>query len=107
MNYLKPPPELRNGFKDPKRLAAIQNLPCCICYLTKQKQTTKTDAHHKHGNGMGKKVSDKLTAALCQNHHTRGEFAFHRIGRVAFEEKFGIDQDGLIEITNKMLEYEI
>jgi hypothetical protein len=39
------------------------------------------------------------------NNHQNGEFAFHKIGRVAWEEKFGVDQDFLIEITNKMLEY--
>lgn len=38
--------------------------------------------------------------------HQKGEFAFHHIGRVAFEEKFGIDQEGLIEITNRLLSYE-
>ena len=105
MNYLKPEKNLRNGFKDPKRLAAIQDCPCCICYLTKQKQTTKTDAHHFHGGGMGKKVSDLRTMAICQNHHTKGPNAFHHIGRVSFEGKFGYSQDDLIEVTNKLLEY--
>ena len=55
---------------------------------------------------MGKKASDLRVMSLCDDHHQKGEFAFHHIGRVAFEEKFGIDQDGLIGITNKMLEYE-
>lgn len=54
---------------------------------------------------MGKKVSDLLSMSLCDEHHQNGEFAFHKIGRVAWEEKFGIDQDFLIEVTNKMLEY--
>lgn len=106
MNLLKPSKELRNGFKDPKRMAAIHNLPCSLCYFLNERQISKTIAHHKIGKGLGKKASDLETMALCENHHTKGQDAIHHIGKVAFEEKFGIDQEGLIEITNKMLSYE-
>lgn len=106
MNLLKPPKELRNGYKDPKRLAAIHNLPCSLSYLKGWKQSTPTEAHHLHGGGMGKKSSDLLTMSLAREFHTSGEFAFHKIGRVAFEEHFNCTQEDLIEITNKLLEYE-
>lgn len=105
MNLLKPSKELRNGYKDPKRMAAIHNLPCSLCYFLGRKQTSRTIAHHKIGKGLGKKASDLETMSLCENCHTKGQDAIHHIGKVAFEEKFGIDQDGLIEITNKMLKY--
>lgn len=105
-SFLKPEPHLRNGYKDPKRLAAIHELPCSLCYLKGRKQTSRTAAHHLHGNGMGKKASDLLTMSLCDNCHQNGEFAFHKIGRVAWEEKFNTSQEDLIEITNKLLEYE-
>lgn len=107
MNYLKPEKKYRNGYKDPKHLARVGNLPCSLCYFLGQKQKTRTTVHHYHGGGMGKKASDLKVMSLCDDHHQKGEFAFHHIGRVAFEEKFGIDQEGLIKITNKMLEYEI
>lgn len=102
-NYLKPPKELRAGFKDPARMKAIHEICCSLCYLKGWKQTTPTEAHHLHGKGMGKKVSDLLSMSLCRSCHTSGEFAFHKIGRIAWEEKFEVDQEMLIEITNKML----
>ncbi len=103
-SYLKPPKELRAGFKDPARMKAIHDLPCSLCYLKDWKQTTLTEAHHLHGRGMGKKVSDRLTMSLCDNCHQKGEFAFHKIGRIAWEEKFDTCQEDLIQLTNKMLE---
>lgn len=106
VNLLKPPKELRNGYKDPKRMATIQNIRCSLCVFLNERQTTRTEAHHLHGKGLGKKVSDLLSMGFCSTHHRTGEFAFHKIGRIAFEEKFGIDQEGLIEITNKMLRHE-
>jgi hypothetical protein len=105
-DWLKPPIELRNGYKDKVRLAAIHNLPCSLCFLKGWKQKTRTTAHHKHGGGLGKKSSDLLAMALCDNCHQKGKFAFHKIGRITWEEKFDVDQDMLIEITNKMLENE-
>jgi hypothetical protein len=103
-NFLKPSPELRNGFKDKERLAKIHNLPCSLCYLKGWEQKTPTTAHHLHGGGMGKKASDRLTMSLCDNCHQKSPFAFHKIGRIAWEEKFDTCQEDLIELTNKMLE---
>jgi hypothetical protein len=104
MNLSKAPENLRNGYKDKKRLAAIHNLPCSLSFLKGIKQTTRTIAHHKMGLGMGKKASDLLTMSLSEEFHTKGKYAIHHIGRVAFEEHFGCTEDDLIEITNKMLE---
>jgi hypothetical protein len=105
MNNLKQDPKYRNGYKDKARLAAIHNLPCSLSYLKGWKQTTITEAHHLHGGGMGKKSSDLLTMSLAREHHTSGKNAFHKIGRVAFEELHNCTQEDLIEITNKLLEY--
>lgn len=105
MNLLKPDPKFRNGYKDPKHLARVAQLGCSLCFFLNEKQTSRTAVHHFHGGGMGKKASDLRVMALCDLHHQKGEFAFHHIGRIAFEEKFGIDQEGLIEITNRMLKY--
>jgi hypothetical protein len=102
MNLLKPPVELRNGYKDKQRLSDIHNIPCSLCLYLNQKQTSRTTAHHKTGMGLGKKASDLLTMSLCDNHHQRGQDAIHHIGTKTFEEKF-IDQDSLILLTNEML----
>jgi len=121
VNYLKPDPKYRRGHKDPKRLAAIHNLPCSLCYELGRRQTSVTEAHHKHGEGLGVKASDLHTMSLCRDDHTSGPFAFHFIGRKEFEKKYRVAlnipdpedaeegqatnvQDKLIEITNKLLE---
>ena len=103
-NLLKPAPEYRNGYKDPKRMADIHNLFCSLCFLKGWQQKSKTIAHHKIGLGLGKKASDLLTMSLCDNCHTKGQDAIHHLGRVAWEEKFNVTEDDLITITNKMLE---
>lgn len=104
MNLLKPPKELRNGYKDPKRMADIHNLPCVVCFAKGIPQTTKTIAHHKIGMGLGKKASDLLTAALCENHHT-GVDGVHTLPLHRWEDIY-YTQDECIELTNRMLKYE-
>ena len=51
-SLVKRPIELRNGFKDKKRLAKIHEIPCQVCYHKGLQQTTRTIAHHKIGNGL-------------------------------------------------------
>ena len=102
---LKPDPALRNGYKDKAHLAMVAKLPCLICLLTKAKQKTRTTVHHYHGGGLGLKASDLRVMPLCDSHHQNGQFAFHKIGRIAFEEKF-TSQEELIYITNKILNNE-
>lgn len=104
MSFLKPPLELRNGFKDKDRLKKIHNLPCVVCSTKGLRQTTKTVAHHKIGMGLGKKASDMLTIALCDFHHTkggRGE-AIHNTPLWEWEENF-FTQEVLIQITDDLL----
>lgn len=105
MNLLKPDPIYRNGYKDPKRMKAIHNIPCSLCILINEKQTTPTTAHHKHGYGAGRKTSDMLAISLCDSHHQNGSKAFHKLNRKKWEEEFNTTQEDLLEITNKLLEY--
>ena len=101
---MKPPPELRRGFKDPKRLDKIRQLPCLIC---KGDQKSPTEVHHYWGTGAGKKESDRKTMPLCNFHHT-GSFGGHVVGETIhaglreFEAKHGT-QEELIERTNELL----
>lgn len=99
---LKPDIELRNGFKDKKRLAKLHDLPCVNCFAKGRRQTSRTIAHHKIGMGLGKKASDRLTAAICDNCHT-GEEGIHNVSLWKWEEE-NFTQDELILMTNKMLE---
>ena len=100
-SFLKPPLELRNGYKDKKRLADIHLLPCANCFAKGRKQPDATIAHHKIGMGMGKKASDLLTTSLCNSCHT-GPEGIHNKPLWKWEED-NFTQDELILITNKML----
>ena len=99
---MKPDPIYRNGYKDKQRMEDMHNIPCSLCYLKGWTQATRTTVHHKTGMGLGKKASDVLSLSLCDSHHQKGPDAFHHIGKAAWEKKF-IDQDSLIELTNKLL----
>lgn len=102
VNLLKPAPELRNGYKDKKRLSAIHDLPCINCSLLGRRQQTRTIAHHKIGMGLGLKASDLLTCSLCEDCHT-GIKGIHNIPLHRWEEE-NHTQDYLIEQTNELLE---
>lgn len=101
-SFLKQPPELRNGYKDKKRLAALHELPCGVC--ESGEQTTRTEAHHLIGCGIGKKASDLLTIPLCRNHHSAGisGVSIHATPLHAWESKFDT-QENLLERVNLLL----
>ncbi len=101
-SFLKPPIELRRGYKDKKRLALIHFLPCQVCEKLDLKQKSRTIAHHKIGMGLGKKASDLLTTALCENHHNKSSEGIHNMPLDRWENKF-FTQDQLIEFTNESL----
>jgi hypothetical protein len=109
-NFLKPAPEFRNGYKDPKRLAKIHDLKCCACEKLGIDQQHPTEAHHLIGFGIGKKASDLFTIPLCSKHHARGNKgdAIHETPLKQWERKFGTQQELLekvnLELINKMLE---
>ena len=101
MQINKQPEELRNGYKDKARLAAIHDKPCVNCIARNRMQQSKTIAHHKIGMGLGKKASDKLTIALCEDCHT-GPRGIHNVPLKKWESE-NLTQDQLIEMTNKFL----
>ncbi len=93
--------EFRNGYKDKERLAKMHDLHCVNCKAQGRKQTTRTIVHHKIGMGLGKKASDLLTMAICNDCHT-GEKGIHNMPLWQWEEK-NFTQDELIEMTNDLL----
>ena len=102
--FQKAPENLRNGFKDKQRMSDIHQIPCALSIYLGIEQTSRTTAHHLIGKGMGKKASDTLTMSLSEEFHQTGPHAIHHIGVPAFEKKFNVTQDELIEITDKLLE---
>ena len=68
-NFLKPVPELRRGFKNPKRLGYVAQYSCVCCEMLGIKQKTRLNVHHLAGIGAGLKASDLLTFPLCEMHH--------------------------------------
>jgi hypothetical protein len=62
MNYLK-----QTIYRSEKWLRAVASLPCQSCGAEGMTQA----AHRNEGKGMGIKVDDCLTAALCVECHLR------------------------------------
>jgi len=64
--------------------------------------------HHLTGlkyRSTGKKADDQYTIGLCGRHHQNGSFdhpAIHTHPEL-FEKRYG-SQEGLLEITNKLIE---
>lgn len=65
------------------RLAALHDLPCCICHEYGLPQLSPTQAHHCiHGRYSTRRAPDEMTIPLCEGHH-QGDFdttkvALHR-----------------------------
>lgn len=94
---------LRNGYKDPERMEAIHDLPCVLCFTKNWAQKSPTVAHHKIGCGMGLKSSDRLSMALCDDHHNNyNPESIHVMPLKRWEKKY-FSQDELIFLTDKML----
>ncbi len=99
----KAPLNLRNGYKDPKRLEAIHDLPCVLSQALGKPQTSRTIAHHKIGLGIGKKASDRLTMALADDFHNNyNPESIHVMPLKKWEKKY-FSQDELIAMTDKAL----
>lgn len=103
-SYLKADPELRNGFKDKKRLADVAMLGCVVCNELNLEQKTRSEVHHLIGCGLGKKASDWKTINLCAMHHRTGDkgIAIHATPLREWQDKF-FTQEYLLEVTNKLL----
>ena len=108
--------------KDPKYLAFIRTLPCCICYsqffqwgidkpegevlesiasnpmFWKTVQRSRTEAAHigfsDSKRGRSQKHPDDECLPLCGiEHHREGKFSIHRMGADAFFPHYGLFAD--------------
>lgn len=94
----KPEPES----DDPERLAAIHNMPCCICEEWGYTQMSPTEAHHcimgrityEEVSETHRRAPDSMAIPLCEGHHTgdkdKSKIALHR-QRNAWREEYGED----------------
>lgn len=83
--------------KDPARLAAVADCPCCICHEFGMQQMSITQVHHCIMGRYGtRKSPDSMTIPICEGHHTglldTSKIAIHREPK-AWAEKYGKDTD--------------
>ena len=102
-SFVKPPIELRRGYKSPKHLGRVAEIPCMACRIEMAPKARRLNIHHLWGGGAGKKHSDLLTIPLCEFHHTLGGVghALHA-GLEEFEKKFGTQEALILEIHEKL-----
>ena len=102
-SFLKPPIELRRGYKSPKHLGRVAEIPCMACRIGMAPKARRLNIHHLWGGGAGKKQSDLLTIPLCEFHHQVGGVghALHS-GLDVWEGKFGTQQNLILEIHEKL-----
>ena len=80
---------------DPRHLAKVRELPCCLRGMVFDGCLGMVHAHHVKTKGAF--GSDKQTIPLCAIHHNE----FHRSGVNTFARKYGLDYDKLIRETNE------
>jgi len=56
------------------------------------------EAAHTGPHGVQQKASDYSCIPLCHAHHRTGNDALDKIGRLAFEQRFGLEIAAIIEI---------
>ena len=93
----------------PDYLAAVRQLPCCICEAFGAVQTSPTTAHHPIcGRGGTRRVPDEMAIPLCEGHH-QGNFdtskvAIHREPR-KWGARYGPDTDWVAPTQDKLREF--
>lgn len=87
----------KNRERDVAYMLWVKTQPCCVpaCVFTGD----VVEAHHSGIRGLCQKAADSTCIPLCQQHHTEGSAAVHRIGK-NFWEYHGIDRDAEIARLN-------
>ena len=76
----------RGPLRDEAYKAWIRMLPCVDCGV----EGLSEAAHTGEDGGMSMKASDYSCVPLCRDCHTLAPWAYHRIGKKAFEEARGL-----------------
>lgn len=109
MNLMgKPPTGLKQpkAKKDPKHLARVAELPCCICEAFGEYQRSPTQVHHTFSDRWGTdKTPDREAIPLCEGHHL-GQFdtsklAIHQ-NKAEWVRVYGPDRDYIAATLDKL-----
>jgi len=92
--------------KEAQYLSKVADIGCIICYRLGY-IGTPAEIHHIRGIGLGMGVrnSHYNVIGLCREHH-RGNTGYHGMGRKAFERKYNITEQELLEQVRDLLNEE-
>ena len=82
-----------------KHLSRVADLGCILCWHLGY-EDTPTELHHIRRTG---KRANAPVIGLCPEHH-RGNTGIHGLGRKAFERKYQITEEGLLQIVSERLQ---
>jgi Recombination enhancement, RecA-dependent nuclease len=82
-----------------KHLNRVADLGCILCWHLGY-EDTPTELHHIRRAG---KRANAPVIGLCPEHH-RGNTGIHGLGRKAFERKYQITEEGLLQIVSERLQ---
>jgi hypothetical protein len=77
----------------------IARLGCSLCRHLEYGETP-AEIHHLRRYGGKRSLAEVIP--LCPEHH-RGNTGLHGLGRKGFENKYGIDEDFLLEQTKSLI----
>jgi hypothetical protein len=81
-----------------KYRAWIRSLPCASCGLDPAGEA----AHTGSDGGMAQKASDYSCVPLCPDCHTLAPYAYHRVGKQAFEVRRNLKLSDLVKRLNRL-----
>ena len=81
--------------RNPRHLAWIRTLACCVCGITRGIEASHTGPH-----GLGQKSPDSSAIPLCAKHHRTGADSYHRLGPRKFSEEHNLDIPAIVRRLN-------
>lgn len=93
------PPQSRKPIRHPAYLRFVRGLPCAV-----SGRTWGIEAAHTGPHGLGQKANDLDTIPLAREFHTRGKYSYHVLGRVRFEQHYGVSIERIIAETRERAE---
>jgi hypothetical protein len=81
--------------KEPAYLAWVSRFPCAACSMR--------PVHVHHVRRHGERRDDRRVVPLCWSHHLwESPVGIHRLGRQAFQARFGVNLEALIDALRSM-----
>lgn len=92
---------------DPRYIAEVRRLPCCICAAFGYPQTSPTQAHHAICERYSReRVPDREAIPLCEGHHQglldTSKIAIHK-ERAEWVSRYGSDRDYIAQTQDRIL----